>query len=228
MASAELLLKELDANGKEISNLGAPTAANSATYTDNATGPADVGATSPGSSLLAAPADHSHEGVHGVGVDGGGVATGDINIVSGSGIAVSRTGQDITIAQAPGSSNKVTGVHDGAAYSKGIGEEIIREFSINFDDAPAASVTAMLAAIVKQNGAGAATYNLRVGATNPGSTAGSTVRATFTTTSATEVQAENAGSAFANPTGRKLVQITANNDTALAKSYIRGIHFSIG
>ncbi len=227
MASKELLLKVLDANGKEIENLGVPTAAGSATYTDNTTGPAPVGAQDAGNSLLAAPVDHSHEGVHGVGVDGDPVATGDINLVSGTGIEVTRVGQDITIAVAAGSSNKVTGTHDGAAYSIGVGEDIIREFSVNFDDAPGAMITAMLAAIVKAS-AGEGTFNLRVGATNPGSTVGSTVRATFTTSSATEVQAENAGAAFANPTGRKLVQITANNDTALAKSFIRGINFSIG
>src|SRR4051812_31980614 len=197
MASKELLLKVLDADGHEIENLGVPTAPGSATYTDNATGPTDVGTQAPGTSLLAAPADHSHEGVHGVGVDGGAVATGDLNIVSGAGVTVTRVGQDITIAQAAGSSNKVTGVHDGAAYSIGIGEEIIREFNVNFDDAPGATVTAMLAAIVKQNGAGVATYNLRVGATAPGSVAGSTVRATFTSTSATEEMKEAAGASFA-------------------------------
>jgi hypothetical protein len=53
--------RELDQAGFRISNLGTPTAAGDATKTDNATAPlANSGAGSPGSSLLAAPADHVH------------------------------------------------------------------------------------------------------------------------------------------------------------------------
>lgn len=227
MASVELLQRKLDADGNEISNLGTPTAPQSATYTDLATQPSDVGAASPGSSLLAAPADHSHEGVHGVGVDGGAVATGDVNLVSGPGISLQRVGQDITIATSPGSTNKVTISHEGAAYVPGTSESIVREWLVNFDDAGAASIKAMLAAIVKASG-GLGTYKLWVGATAPGATAGGTVRATFTTSSTTEEMKENLGASFANPGGQKLVQLTAVNDTANEKSYIRGIQISLG
>lgn len=229
MASKELLLKDLDANGKHIENLGVPNAALDATYTELTTPALPVGTTNaPGTSFIASAEDHTHEGVHGVKANGGTVAVGDVNLVDGSGITITKVGNDFTIAQSSGSTNKITGTHDGAAYSIGVTEEIIREFYVNFDDAPGATIKAMLAAIVKSDGTAVATYNLRTGATAPGSTAGSTVRATITTTSATEVGGENLGSSFANPTGNKFVQITAQSDTALIKSYIRGINFSIG
>lgn len=226
--SAELLLKTLDANGHEIESLGTPTAPQSATYTDNATEPAPIGSASdPGTSFVAAAQDHTHEGIHSVHVDGDGGVAGDVNLVSGDGIEITRTGPNITIKQASGSTNKITIGHDGAAYSKGIGEEIIREFHVNFDDAGASSIKAMLAAIVKAS-AGVGTYSVHVGATAPGDIAGSTVRATFTTSSTTEELKEVLGSAFANPGGHKLVQITANNDNAAGKSFIRGINISFG
>lgn len=227
MASKELLLKVLDANGKEIESLGTPSAAGSATFTDNTTAPEPVGSSTPGSSFVAAAQDHTHEGVHGVGVDGDPVATGDINLVSGPGITIERVGQDIVVGTADGARNKISLSHDGAAYSIGVGEDVIREWLINFGDAPGAQVTAMLAAIVKAS-AGVGTFKLRVGATAPGAVAGSSVVATFTSTSATEEMKENVGAPFANPTGFKLVQVTATNDTANAKSQIRGVAVSIG
>ncbi len=227
MPSKELLLKTLDANQKELQNILPPTQAGSATTTDNTTDPSAVGVAAPGSSLLAAPADHTHEGVHGVGVDGDVVATGDLNLVSGDGVLVERVGQNITFSAAPGSLNKLTLAHDGAAYSEGIGEEVIREWYVNFDDCGSSTITAMLAAIVLAS-AGVGTFNLRVGATTPGAIAGSAVHATFTSTSTTEEMKENAGATFANPTGRKLVQVTANNDTVAARSQIRGIQVSLG
>lgn len=53
--------RDLDQSNFRISNLGTPTDAGDATKTDNATVPlANTGAGSPGSSLLAAPADHVH------------------------------------------------------------------------------------------------------------------------------------------------------------------------
>lgn len=53
--------RELDQAGFKISNLGNPTAAGDATKTDNTTVPrAESGTGSPGTSLLAAPADHVH------------------------------------------------------------------------------------------------------------------------------------------------------------------------
>jgi len=53
--------RDLDQAGHRISNLGAPTTAGDATKTDNTTVPlASSGAGSPGTSLLAAPADHVH------------------------------------------------------------------------------------------------------------------------------------------------------------------------
>jgi hypothetical protein len=60
--------RELDQAGFRISNLGTPTAAGDATKTDNAAVPlANAGTGSPGSSLLAAPADHVHPAAAGAG-----------------------------------------------------------------------------------------------------------------------------------------------------------------
>ena len=59
--SKDVAQRELDQAGFKISNLGNPTAAGDATKTDNTTVPlAGSGAGSPGTSLLAAPADHVH------------------------------------------------------------------------------------------------------------------------------------------------------------------------
>ena len=59
--SKDVAQRELDQAGFKISNLGDPTAAGDATKTDNTTVPrADSGTGSPGTSLLAAPADHVH------------------------------------------------------------------------------------------------------------------------------------------------------------------------
>ena len=59
--SKDIAQRELDQAGFRISNLGAPTAADDATKTDNTTVPhANAGTGSPGVSLLAAPADHVH------------------------------------------------------------------------------------------------------------------------------------------------------------------------
>lgn len=53
--------RDLDQAGHRISNIGAPTTAGDATRTDNTTVPlASSGAGAPGTSLLAAPADHVH------------------------------------------------------------------------------------------------------------------------------------------------------------------------
>ncbi len=70
----DVALRELDQAGFRISNLGTPTAAGDATKTDNTTVPrANGGTGSAGTSLLAAPADHSHPGD---GSGGGGAIVG--------------------------------------------------------------------------------------------------------------------------------------------------------
>jgi hypothetical protein len=61
MASRDALLRPLDAAGQPIRNLGVPTVAGDATFTDLASVPRPSSVTgSPGTSLLAAPADHAH------------------------------------------------------------------------------------------------------------------------------------------------------------------------
>lgn len=65
--------RELDQAGHRISNLGDPKAAGDATKTDNSSKPKPAsGNGSPGTSLLAAPADHVHPASEG---GGGGGAT---------------------------------------------------------------------------------------------------------------------------------------------------------
>jgi hypothetical protein len=60
--SRDVQERPLDANGHAVRNLGAPTAAKDATFTDNETVPSAIGRTaSAGTSLLAAPADHAHD-----------------------------------------------------------------------------------------------------------------------------------------------------------------------
>jgi len=61
MAAEDVLERPLDAAGKRIRSLGDPVAAKDATFTDNSAVPrANAGTGSPGTSLLAAPADHAH------------------------------------------------------------------------------------------------------------------------------------------------------------------------
>ena len=60
--------RDLDQAGHRISNLGAPTNTGDATTTDNTPVPlASSGAGAPGTSLLAAPADHVHPAAPGAG-----------------------------------------------------------------------------------------------------------------------------------------------------------------
>jgi hypothetical protein len=57
----DVLQHALDAAGNQVKNLGAPTEAGDATFTDNATPPSlAAGNGSPGQSRLAAAADHVH------------------------------------------------------------------------------------------------------------------------------------------------------------------------
>ena len=61
MSAHDVLQRPLDATGHVVSNLGIPVAAKDATYTDVTSLPMAVaGEALPGTSLLAAPADHVH------------------------------------------------------------------------------------------------------------------------------------------------------------------------
>jgi hypothetical protein len=231
MASADVLQRLLDANSNRIANLGTPTTANDATHTDNTTAPANPAASATaGVSLLAAAQDHVHQAVHSVHADANAQLNGDVQFVSGSGISLTQVGQAITVTAASGAVNKLTVGEESQKYSSTNTEDILAEYALSFDDlefGTGANIQARLTGIVKVAG-GTGTYNLRVGATNPGSTTGSTVRATFNTSSTTEVVLQNLGSAFTNPTGVVVVQITGQNGTASMKSYIRGFEISIG
>jgi hypothetical protein len=96
----DVALRELDQAGFRIVNLGTPTAANDATKTDNTTIPrASTGTGAPGTSLLAAPADHVHPSSGGAG--GGGVfALDDPSCQSVTGTAedlVYETSADLSV-----------------------------------------------------------------------------------------------------------------------------------
>jgi hypothetical protein len=231
MASADVLQRLLDANSNRIANLGTPTTAGDATKTDNSTAPVDpAAAASAGASLLAAPADHVHQGVHSVHANAAANLYGNVRLVDGTGIAVTQSGNDITISAAAGAVNKVSWSEDIQKYSSTNTEDILAEYLVNLDDAGSGAgpnVQARLSGIVKVQG-GTGTYKLYVGATAPGSTAGGTVRATISTASTTEVMQTNLGAAFANPGGAVLVQLVGVNSTASQKSYVRGMDYSIG
>lgn len=220
--------RQLDMSNLRILNLGDPTTANDATKTDNTTSPgAPAAAAAAGSSLKAAPADHVHQGVHSVHADANANVYGDVRLVSGSGITLSQSGQDITVAASGAATNKISWVDDTQRSVTGTSEQIVSEYNVSFSDAAAGNIQVRLSGIVKC-AAGTGTYKVYTGATSPGSTTGGTARATITTTNTSFEKQTNLGSAFTNPTGQVLVQITAVNDTASTKSTIRGFSVSIG
>ncbi|HVT61988.1 MAG TPA: hypothetical protein VHD33_00670 [Legionellaceae bacterium] len=231
MASADVLQRLLDANGNRIANIGAPTTANDATHTDNTTNPSNpAAAASAGTSLLAAPADHVHQAVHSIKADSNAQLNGDVQLASGSGVTLSQVGQVITFSASGGSVNKLTVTEESQKYSSTNTEDILAEYALSFDDlefGTSANIQARLSGIIKVGG-GTGTFNLRVGATSPGATTGSTIRATLSTASTSEVALQNLGAAFANPQGVVIVQVTAQNSIASTKCYIRGFEISIG
>jgi hypothetical protein len=228
MSSFDELQRPLDANNNRIIGLGDPTTANDATKTDNSTGPSNpAAAASAGTSLKAAPSDHVHQGVHSVHADSNANLFGDVRLVSGSGIALTQSGQDITVAASGGTVNKITFGESDMTYVLGTVETILYEYYVDLDDAGSSgNIQVRLSAIVNVS-AGTGTYKVYVGATSPGSTTGGTARATITTASTTSDVQTNLGSAFTNPTGGQLVQITAVNSGA-NKSHIRGFAVTIG
>jgi hypothetical protein len=218
----------LSMESNRITNLGTPTAANDATRTDNTTAPADpAAAAAAGASLLAAAQNHVHQGVHSVRSDAAANIYGDVHLVSGTGISLGQSGQDITVSTSGGAVNKVTLAEDRQASVSGTTEEIVAEFNINLDDAGGTSIQVRLSALVKA-AAGTGTFRAYVGATSPGSTAGGTLRATVTTTNTAFEKQTNLGAGFTNPTGHQIVQITAVNSVAATKSTIRGYSLAIG
>jgi hypothetical protein len=219
--------RPLDMSTFKISNLGTPTAANDATVTDNTTGPANPAASaSAGASFLAAPANHVHQGVHGVRSEANAYLYGDVTLLGVSGISITQSGQNITLTGGGGGSNKLELGEDEQVSMTGTSEEILREYYLSFDSLAAGNVSASLTGVVKV-AAGTGTYKLYVGATAPGATTGGTVRATFTSTSTSFETKANTGSAFTNPTGSVLVQITAVNSGA-NKTTLRSFGYTIG
>ncbi len=206
---------------------GAPLVQTDATHTGGAVTPTAVGAAAVGTAVTASPADHAHEGVHSVKSDANPQLTGDVILASGTGVALSQVGNTITVATSGASVNKVTWADDREKSNVGASEEILFEWVINFDDAGGANVQARLTAAVAAT-AGTATYNLYVGATALGSTAGATARATITATTNTMTPKTNLGAAFANPTGAVIVQLAAANSAGGNKNKIRAIECSLG
>jgi len=223
----DTLQRILDAQSNRIINVGTPTAASDATITDNSTAPQNPAASaSAGASFLAAPMNHVHQGVHSVHADANANIYGDARLVSGTGITLTQSGQDITIATSGGTVNKIEIARDTQSYVTGSTEQIVAEYYVSLDDCTTGNITGRMSAIVKVS-AGTGTYNFRTGATGLGAITGSTVRATFTSTSTTEETKTNAGSAFTNPTGALIVQVSCVNSGA-NNTFIRGIAASIG
>jgi hypothetical protein len=229
MAAIDELQRQLSAESFRISNLGTPTTALDATYTDNTTAPSNpAAAASAGASLVASPADHVHQAVHSLHADAAANLYGDVQLVSGSGITLSQAGNAITVAASGGSVNKITLGSDQQTSVVGTTEFIVAEYNINFDDAGAVgNIQARLSAIVKISAA-TGTFKLYTGATAPGATTGGTLRATCTTTSTTFEKQTNLGAAFTNPGGQQLVQITAVASAGGNKATIRGFQLAIG
>lgn len=228
MAAQNEAQRQLDMQNLRISGLGDPTTANDATKTDNSAAPQDPAAVAAaGASLKAAPANHVHQGAHSVHADGNANIYGDVRFVSGTGVLLAQSGQDITVSTTGSSVNKITWAEDEQIANTGNTETIAREWVVNFDDAGGTNIQARLSAAIKA-AAGVGTFNLRVGATAFGATTGSSVRAVITTTSTTFEIKTNLGSPFANPGGAVIVQLTINNDTAATKSTIRGASYSVG
>jgi hypothetical protein len=231
MAAIDEAQRQLDMSNFRISTLGDPTTANDATKTDNSTAPANPAAVaSAGSSFKAAPADHVNQGVHSLHADANGNIYGDARLVSGTGVTLTQSGQDITIATVGGLTNKITWAEDNQVSNTGNTETLAREWVVNFDDASTGAgnnIQVRLTAAVKA-AAGTGTFNLRTGASALGSTTGSTVRATVTTTNTAFETQTNLGSAFSNPGGVIIVQLTINNSVAATKSTLRALSVSIG
>lgn len=219
--------RQLDMGNFKISGLGTPTAANDVTKTDNSTAPANPAASaSAGSSFLAAPRDHVHQGLHGVRSESNAYLYGDISLLGVSGITITQAGQDITFTGGGGGSNKIEISEDEQVSMTGTSEEILREYYLNFANLAAGNIAVTLAALVKV-AAGTGTFNIYVGATTAGSTSGGTVRATFTSTSTSFEKKSNTGSAFTNPAGVQLVQITSVNSGS-NKDTMRSYSFEVG
>jgi hypothetical protein len=91
----DVLLRELDAGGNAVKSLGTPAAPKDATFTDNTTVPkAAAGSGSPGTSLLAAPADHVHPSPAPMRV----AASGTTTIAANSRVTlatITRTGKEV-------------------------------------------------------------------------------------------------------------------------------------
>jgi len=230
MAVKQIATEPLDLASADAS--GAPLVATDATHVDAATSPAVVAsASAPGSSVLASPADHEHEGVHSVYSDANPQLTGDVQLVSGTGIALTQLGNVITVAASSGAVNKVTWADDREKSNVGNVEEILFEWLVNFDDAGSgapANIQARLTAFVASTPAGVGTFNLYVGAAAKGSTVGGTVRAVITANAAAFAQKSNLGAAWANPGGMQIVQLAAVNSAVGNKNKIQGLSIAIG
>lgn len=97
------VLDELDMNGRPIVNAGAvaATAFNGFSLGGSVT-PEPVGTSNvAGDSDFFARANHEHQGIHEIDVDGAGNLHGDVNLISGDRISIVRAGQNITVNLSP-------------------------------------------------------------------------------------------------------------------------------
>ncbi len=133
-----------------------------------------------------------------------------------TGATVVTVGGGIPLSTTPGT-DSISPVEDSTARSttlNAIGEEILYEEPMDLDAvAIGAPITPQWSAVIAVSLASTGTFQLYIGATTPGNTAGGTVRAILTTSSLTAALASVAGAAFANPGGKVLVQIAGINNT---------------
>ena len=117
------VLDELDMNGRPIVDAGAVNAASYNGFTlGGSVAPEPVGiANIAGGSAFFARANHEHQGIHEIDVDGAGNLHGDVNFISGDRVAVLRSAQDITVQWNP---RRQTTSNASGADQTGIGSGV--------------------------------------------------------------------------------------------------------
>jgi hypothetical protein len=174
--SRDVAQRDLDMAGFHLLNLGPPQTAQDATHVDPTTVPLPPSGTgSPGTSFLAAAADHVHPAQPGT-----------------------------------GSAAQVTTLTDESLQSNsGTGEEIMREWFVDFDGIDAQQIVPELSLF----GKGSGTFNLRAGGT-PGAADGTVIASTIVADAGTFHPVNNRGEAFAKLTGVQPVKVTVTAPNA--------------
>jgi hypothetical protein len=112
---------------------------------------------------------------------------------------------------------------------RGPTEDIIYEYEVDLSKlVGGASIAVQINGVAMSTTGAAVTFNVYLGATAPGDTAGSTLVASANTSSAVEVGISAQGAAFVNPGGLALVQVTGEVTNLSDQAHLRGIFIVIG